>query len=154
MKILIATGGSDYSFMAIEKACEMVIKPESSEIRIISVYQDLISSSPEPLEISSEQIDEIENIGRVKSTEYVLAAEEIIKRHFPNDELHISLKAVKGIAKKVILEEAESWNADLIVLGSLGHNFFSRMFLGSVSEAVAKHAECSVLIVRGKLNKK
>jgi nucleotide-binding universal stress UspA family protein len=148
MKILIATGGSDYSFMAVEKACEMVIKPESSEIRIISVYQDLINTAPEPLDISPEQFDEIQNIGRVNSTQYALAAEEIIRNHFPDNEIKISMQAVKGLAKKMILEEAEKWKPDLIVVGSLGHNFLSRMFIGSVSEAIVRHAKCSVLVVR------
>lgn len=62
MKILIATGGSDYSFMAVEKICEMVIKPETSEIKIISVYNNIPEMSAEPLEISSEQIQELEKI--------------------------------------------------------------------------------------------
>lgn len=154
MKILIATGGSDYSFMAVEKACEMVIKPESDELRIISVYQDLVNTSPEPLEISTEQINEIENIGRIHSTEYVLTAEEIIKRYFRDQEVNISMKSVKGEAKKVILDEAEKWKADLIVMGSLGHSFLSRMFLGSVSEAVVRHSKCSVLVVRGEVKRK
>lgn len=150
MKILIATGGSDYSFMAVEKACEMVIKPESAKIRIISVYQDLAATSPEPLEISAEQYQEIENIGRLQSIEYCLRAEEIIKEHFPNEKIEISMSVVKGSAKKLILEEAEKWKADLIIVGSLGHNFLSRLFLGSVSDAVVRHANCSVLIVREK----
>lgn len=153
MKILIATGGSDYSFMAVEKACEMVIKPKSAKIRIISVYQDLAATSPEPLEISAEQYQEIENIGRLQSTEYCLRAEEVIKRRFPNNQIEISMKIVRGSAKDLILEESEKWKADLIVVGSLGHNFLSRFFLGSVSEAIVRHAKCSVLVVRGDVDK-
>lgn len=149
MKILIAADGSNYNFMAIERACEMVIKPESHIMKIISVYHDVTTSSPEPLEISEEQLEKIENIGYLRSIEYCLKAEEIIKEHFPDDQIEISMKVVKGSAKKMIIEEAEKWKADLIVVGSLGHNFLSRLFLGSVSEAVLKYAECSVLIIRG-----
>ncbi len=153
MKILIATGGSDYSFMAVEKACEMVIKPESSKIRIISVYQDLASMAAEPLEISAEQIEDIENYGRLQSTEYAFKANDIIKSHFPNKEIQTSMQIVRGSARDLILDEAEKWNADLIVVGSLGHSFLSRTFLGSVSEAVVRHAKCSVLVVRGNIDK-
>lgn len=149
MKILFATGGSYYSFLAVEKACKMVVCPESSKIKIISVFQDVAASSPEPLDISAEQLEKIENLERLRSTEYCLKAEEIIKEIFPGAKIEISMKAVKGSAKKLILEEAEKWGADLIVVGSLGHNFLSRVFLGSVSEAVVKYAKCSVLIIRG-----
>ncbi len=148
LRILIATGGSDYSFMAVQSACEMVIKPESSEIRIISVYNNLAEMSAEPLEISADQIQKLENIGKLQSTEYALKAEEMIENYFADQEIKISMKAVRGSAKDLILEEAEKWKADLIVVGSLGHNFLSRFFIGSVSEAVVKHAKCSVLVVR------
>jgi nucleotide-binding universal stress UspA family protein len=148
MKILIATGGSDYSFMAVKKACDMVIKPESSEIRIISVYRELSAESAEPLDISEEMIDELENIEKLQSNQYALRAIDIIEEHFPEQNLKISIQTVRGSAKKMILKEAEKWKADLIVVGSLGQNFLSRMFLGSVSESVVRQAKCSVLVIR------
>jgi nucleotide-binding universal stress UspA family protein len=49
---------------------------------------------------------------------------------------------------KVILHEAEVWPADLIVVGSHGRTGFDRFIMGSVSEAVALHAVCSVEIIR------
>ena len=54
-----------------------------------------------------------------------------------------------GNAKEVILEEARKWDADLIVVGSHGRRGFKRFLLGSVSEAVAMNAHCSVVVVRG-----
>ncbi len=54
------------------------------------------------------------------------------------------------IPKESIVEEAQKWSADLIVLGSHGYGFWERMLLGSVSNAVVHHAPCSVLIVRNK----
>ena len=50
--------------------------------------------------------------------------------------------------KTVILDEASSLGADLIVLGSHGRRRFNRFLLGSVSEAVAMHAHCSVKVIR------
>jgi nucleotide-binding universal stress UspA family protein len=47
-----------------------------------------------------------------------------------------------------ILEEASNWGADLIVLGSRGLRGMDRVQLGSVSEAVALHANCSVEVIR------
>ena len=48
----------------------------------------------------------------------------------------------------MILDEAESWGADLIVLVSHGYGPLKRFLLGSVSQAVVSHAKCSVEVVR------
>ena len=55
---------------------------------------------------------------------------------------------LSGNAKEVILEEARKSDADLIVVGSQGRRGFKRAMLGSVSEAVAMNAHCSVVVVR------
>ncbi|MCG3163790.1 MAG: Universal stress protein [Acidobacteria bacterium] len=61
---------------------------------------------------------------------------------------HVLSETIPGSARDVILDEAEKWGADLIVLGSRGLGGFDRLLLGSVSQAVASHAKCSVEIVR------
>lgn len=62
--------------------------------------------------------------------------------------MKITTKVLSGSPKRVILEEAEAFGADLIVVGSHGYGMFERFLLGSVSQAVALHAKCSVEIVR------
>jgi nucleotide-binding universal stress UspA family protein len=64
--------------------------------------------------------------------------------------LEITTKIISGSAREMILDEAERWDADLIVLGSHGYRGWRRFLLGSVSHAVATHAHCSVEIVRQK----
>ena len=54
----------------------------------------------------------------------------------------------KGHASQTILQLAKTIDADLIVMGAVGHSMISRMLLGSISDDVATRAECSVLIVR------
>jgi nucleotide-binding universal stress UspA family protein len=54
-----------------------------------------------------------------------------------------------GDARQVILDCAAEWPADLVVLGSHGKTALDRVLLGSVSDSVARHARCSVQIVRG-----
>jgi len=60
----------------------------------------------------------------------------------------VSTLVLTGDAKTMILDEAADWPADLIVVGSHGRKGIGRFLLGSVSEAVARHAACSVEIVR------
>ncbi len=48
------------------------------------------------------------------------------------------------------MDEAEQWDADLIVVESHGYGNVEKFVLGPVSQAVASHAPCSVEIVRQK----
>jgi len=59
-----------------------------------------------------------------------------------------------GDPRPLILDEAKSWGAHLVVLGSHGRRGFDHLLLGSVSEAVAMHAHCSVEVVRSSKDEK
>jgi nucleotide-binding universal stress UspA family protein len=54
----------------------------------------------------------------------------------------------------VIVEEASTWSADLIVMGSHGYTGLTRLLLGSVASYVVNHAPCSVEVARKKEKKK
>ena len=53
-----------------------------------------------------------------------------------------------GYPGRNICESAQTWSADLILVGSRGLTGLKEMFLGSISNYVTHHAPCSVLIVR------
>ena len=53
-----------------------------------------------------------------------------------------------GRPEYAILEAAGRERSDLVVVGSRGLSGVARVLLGSVSEYVATHAHCSVLVVR------
>ncbi len=48
-----------------------------------------------------------------------------------------------------ILDVANEWHADMIILGSHGRSGLGRFLLGSVSDGVVRHAHCSVEVIRG-----
>ncbi|MCH4170169.1 MAG: universal stress protein [Lactobacillus sp.] len=64
---------------------------------------------------------------------------------FTNLELIQEQGSPRDIISKTL---PERFNIDLIVLGATGQTRTERLFLGSVSEYVTRHAETKVLIVR------
>jgi nucleotide-binding universal stress UspA family protein len=60
----------------------------------------------------------------------------------------ITTEVIAGQPAEVIIDEAKTTNANLIVVGSHGRSGFTRFLLGSVSGAIASHAPCNIMIVR------
>src|SRR5579875_3899993 len=63
------------------------------------------------------------------------------------DPARVARVAVNGPAAPVLMEAAKG--ADLLVVGTRGHNRMTGLFLGSVSQYLAVHAPCPVLVVHG-----
>ena len=57
----------------------------------------------------------------------------------------VTVEAVNGIPADVLLRASEDY--DMIVLGARGGGGFARLRLGSVSDQVAHHAHCPVVII-------
>ena len=147
MKILIATDGSDYSNAAVEECCRMVIRPETSDILIVSAFEDTYPISAEPFAISAEYYQKFADGLNELAGKFIKKAEDTIRARFPKNELKISSEVLRGGPDQQIIEKAKEWNADLIVVGSHGRGFWGRL-LGSVSDGVVHHAPCSVMVVR------
>lgn len=149
MKILLATDGSDHSIAAIEELARMPF-PTGTKVHIVAAFENtpLITSAPAPMGGLAGGYEETGEIVKKLSENILNQAAELLKKK--NPDLSISTAAINGVPKHVILEEAEKFGADLIVVGSHGHGTIGRFLLGSVSHAVSVHAQCSVLIVRKK----
>lgn len=69
----------------------------------------------------------------------------------PSDsEIAYEHHLVHGVPAEAIANFADSVSADLIVIGTHGRTGFKRMMLGSVAEAVVRHANCPVLSYKPK----
>jgi len=148
MKILIATDGSDYSKAAVNSVAERPW-PQGSEVKIISAMEVPFAPTTEAWVLPNSYYSELDRVAREQAEAAVKDAVERIESGKASG-LEIITKIISGSAREAILDEAERWDADLIVLGSHGYSGWQRFLLGSVSHAVATHAHCSVEIVRQK----
>ena len=146
-KILIATDGSEYSRAAIEKLCDIVAPSKGLEIKVTSVAQNVYVPAGEPFVVPPEYLQEIADAARKQAEHFVEKAAKLIRERL-GDVVELTEEVVVGgEPEQQILEEAERWKPDLIVVGSHGRGFWGRM-LGSVSNAVVHQAHCSVLVGR------
>jgi len=149
MRILLAIDGSGPSEAAVDEIARQHF-PADSQVRVISVVES--PNFPETYPgggVNMIMYEEIEKTGR----EWARAAVEKAAAKLRVDEeicqVNVTTEVLSGSPKGVILEQADAFGADLIVVGSHGYRMLERFLLGSVSQAVALHARCSVLIVRG-----
>lgn len=148
MKVLIATDASEFSNAAMDK-CLALLKTENISIKVISVVEPPLTTA-EPFAGSVDFYRETEKAVRGQAETAVRLAEKRLRERFGAalSENALSSQILIGSPARRIVEEAQKWEADLIVIGSHGYGFWERMMLGSVSQSVVQHAPCSVLVVR------
>jgi nucleotide-binding universal stress UspA family protein len=148
MKIILAIDGSPCSDAAIEEVARRPW-PVDTQVRIISVIETPAPLVAEPYLMAGSYFVEAEKICRRQAEDAVGQAAAKM-RGGQNGNPQVSTQVLAGSPKRTIVEEAEEWDADLIVVGSHGYHSWERMLLGSVSQSVSAHAKCSVEIVRCK----
>jgi nucleotide-binding universal stress UspA family protein len=143
VKILLAIDGSEHSARTVD-ALGSHPWPSGSTVRVLSVVDQVVTATPEVAVFSAEAIE-------AERQQLVHVADELTTR-FANWLCSSGMAAEKqvrtGDPKSVIIDEAQEWGADLIVVGSHGHTGIKKWLLGSVAQSVVSHAPCSVYVVR------
>lgn len=144
MRILLATDGSDCSELAARSVARRPW-PDRATFRVLSVAELSAPLLGMPY-FSHVAMEELRAQAMRRAEEAEMAAEEVLT----NARLDVTgtVAVPSAATKEIILRNADEWDADLIVCGSHGRRGMSHFLLGSVSEAVASHARCSVEIIR------
>jgi nucleotide-binding universal stress UspA family protein len=147
-KILLATDGSEFSERAARSIAERPW-PAGTEVEVLSVVELVLGTAQallEPPYVDTDQLELQRAEGMKRAQNAVATAVEILSKTF--SAVSESISVLLDGPKSIIMDEAEKWGADLIVVGSHGHRGIERFLLGSVSEGVALHAKCSVEVIR------
>ena len=143
MKVLIAVDGSAFSDAAVDEVARRPW-PRGSEVKVLHISERPLIPATEPWALPDNYFEEMDRAAQ----EHARATVESALARLGKSDVKISSEIIEGYPKHAIVDEAQRWGADLIVLGSHGYRGLTRLLLGSVSQAVASHAHCSVEIVR------
>lgn len=158
-KVLLATDGSEGARKATQMAAELARDLDapltvlnvcaSEEQRVDTLCECSGAKQPKAATsiLAQEKFSEKFQVTKAQQSE---ANKRIlpIKQALEAADVAYTWRQEVGHPAKTILRVAEDNGFDLIVMGNRGLGGFQRLLLGSVSDSVAHHAPCSVLIVR------
>lgn len=155
MKILIGYDGSVHADGALYDLARAGL-PEKCEALVFSVTTPWLPFGPagEPSAEGWEPaaLAEAKAFSELALKEAQTQAERgarYLKRHFP--DWKVKAESAVDLPAQGLLHKAETWKADLIVMGSHGRSAIGRFLLGSVAQRVLNHAQAGVRIARARL---
>jgi nucleotide-binding universal stress UspA family protein len=145
MKVLLAIDGSEHSHAAVEEVASRDW-PSNTEIQILTVIHSRWPLLPDPSFIMAAA--HMETVQDRQQEAPALLDDAAGRVRASASKPVVTTTMLEGTPHQVIVQAAEDWGADLIVLGSHGYGRAARAVLGSVAAAVFAEASCAVEIVR------
>ena len=142
-RVTLAVDDSKHS-RAAARFLRSFILPESATTTILSSAERPVTDLAVRY-LSNAQVAELERPVLERATRLVTTLrEEFLKEGYAVD-MDVQMDHVID----AIVKHVEAHHADLLVIGSRDLTKSERLYLGSVSESLLRHAPCSILIVRG-----
>lgn len=142
VRIIIGMDGSSFADRAVNAVAERSW-PKESEVRLVTAVDTVMQLGIDPGTPSVVKWVEADTGWELIEKAFEASAEKLRRTG-----LSASVCIKKGSPQHVLIKEAESWGADMVFVGAKGMRGIDRILLGSVSEAVAARAPCSVEVVR------
>lgn len=138
-RVLIATDGSKAAKKAIDFGIKFACKYDA---KIYAVYVINISAY-EKVNHSKWSSEALQTLDKVANRETSFVVEKA-----KSSGLDVEPIILKGSAAEKILDFAEKYDVDMIVVGSLGKSGIEHFTLGSVSEKIVRYSKVPVLVVK------
>ena len=136
-KILVPVDGSENSEKGLKYGCWLASKVGASitVMHVVTIPYTGVSAV-------FQMIEPLEDAGKM----ILERSKKLIKSKCT--DAHFVLRTGRGNAGHEIVKFAQGGNFSLIVMSAKGHSKLAHLLLGSVSETVTKHANCTILIVK------
>lgn len=141
-KILISIDDSDCSYQAAKVGFKLAKELDAEVLLLYVIDEKYLIANPEfrtsYVDIFNLHLEQAENI-----TKQIVAdlGEGCVK---------ITVETPRSSPQSSIIEWADTWGADLIVIGTHGKSELAKIFMGSTSQYVVRHASVPCLVVREK----
>ena len=141
-RIAVAVDGSPYGARAFEVATDLAGRYQS-ELTILAVAPLI------PIYVASTEAWVPTEVPESEIRHYRQIVDESVAKAKALGLSAVTGVCLEGVIVDEIIGHLESHPTDLLVVGSRGLSSAKRLLLGSVSDAIAHHVKCPVLIVRG-----
>jgi nucleotide-binding universal stress UspA family protein len=139
-RVVVGVDGSAGSRLALQAAVEQALEHDATLTVLTTWSQPVTAGAPGYASYDWISETDLSSVAKQEQADVlagVLGAEPAVR---------LDQQVLEGHPAQRLVEASEG--ADLLVVGSRGHGGFVGMLLGSVSQHVAAHASCPVLVVR------
>lgn len=140
-RILVPVDGSRTSNKALVAALEMA-RERGGTVRLLHVIDELA------LAVGLEYPGDLMQIARKQAEQVLSDGLAIVKAAGIEGQTHLVDVPGQRLGEAVA-DEAQAWQADLVVVGTHGRRGVSRLLLGSGAESVIRQAAIPVLVIHG-----
>jgi nucleotide-binding universal stress UspA family protein len=144
MRLLVGYDGSASAKQALALVAG-VAWPAPSECRIVVACRVPFATYAPGAVADAATLQTVYDAQQAEAERLATAAGERLAR----PDLGATWEVGVGRPASIILDAADRFGPDLLVVGSRGHGPLTAALLGSVSEELVDHAPCPVLIARG-----
>eukprot|EP01018_Ginkgo_biloba_P029671 Gb_20771 [translate_table: standard] len=156
--VVVAVDESEESMRALSWACKYLMpsqcplhedntKDQPYKLILIHVQPDTCYAAGPAYILSSEVVNLLE-IDASRTTKRVFSrALDVCRKNNVKAETEVLV----GEVKERLCQAVKKHGADFLVMGTHGHGFFKRVFMGSVSDYCSQNATCPVLLVNKKV---
>jgi nucleotide-binding universal stress UspA family protein len=142
MHVLIGTDGSELSVAAAQRGVELLDHPDA--VTLLTVLSEVPGDDAGGIEGSVFTGEEQERMWREENEE---AVAELDRTAAALRVPRVDRRVEVGDVASMICRVADDLSVDAIVVGSHARSTLGRLFSGSVSEHVVRHAPCPVVVV-------
>jgi len=150
-KVLVPIDFSDVTEFVVENA-KLFAKSFDAELKIIHVFASMLQGivggiimTPLNYEVLREEL-----AVKLKNKHKKMLE---IKQKLSNEKVNVKASFLEGKVSEVILSQVKEYAPDMIIMGSHGHGYMTKVLLGSITMSVLKHVKCPVMIVPSKAKK-
>ncbi len=146
-KVLIALPDEIENAVEVTRVGMSIARALDADVRLVSVLSAGIAPTPTSVGMPAGDVlmPPTPSVSETEIEKRKAIVSKILSAHTARTNADQVVRV--GSPPNEIVLEADSWEADLIVIAARDRNWLERFFEPSISRSVARHAKCAVMIL-------